>query len=67
MNYTKKDLERLVMTQLENLNAQGEHIRLIKEQNDLLLKYNNKLIDQLSGKKGKPKPYPTPNKNKSKS
>jgi hypothetical protein len=31
MNYTKADLEYLVFKQLQNLNAQGEHIRLIKE------------------------------------
>jgi hypothetical protein len=56
--YSKNDLERLVMTQLENLNAQGEYIRLIKEQNELLLKYNQKLKDELSDKLEEPKPYP---------
>jgi len=56
--YKKKDLEKIVMTQLENLNAQGEHIQLIKEQNELLFKYNQKLKNELSDKLEEPKPYP---------
>ena len=63
--YKKSDLERIVMTQLENLNAQGEHIELIKEQNELLVKYNHKLIDELSDKTKEPKPYPIPKRKKS--
>ena len=65
MRYKKEDLERLVMIQLENLNAQGEHIQLIKEQNELLVKYNHKLIDELSDKAKEPKPYPIPKRKKS--
>jgi len=58
MKYNKADLERIVITQLENLNAQGEHIRLIKEQNSLLLNYNHKLVEKLSDKVKEPIPYP---------
>ena len=58
MKYRKSDMEIIILTQLENLNALGEHIRLIKEQNSLLLKYNHKLIEQLSDKDKEPKPYP---------
>ena len=65
MQYKKSDLERIVMIQLENLNAQGEHIQLIKEQNELLIKYNHKLIDELSDKLKEPKPYPIPKRKKS--
>lgn len=64
MQYKKSDLEKLVAVQLDNLNAQGEHIRLIKEQNELLVKYNHKLIDELSDKLSEPKPYPIPKRKK---
>lgn len=60
LRYTKADLEKLIYTQLENLNVQGEHIDLIKKQNELLVKYNHKLIDELSDKVNEPKPYPIP-------
>jgi len=59
IRYNKPDLENIIMTQLENLNVQGEHIRLIKEQNELLLKQNHKLIGELSDKLKKTIPYPT--------
>lgn len=52
------------MIQLQNLNAQAEHILLIKEQNELLLKYNHKLIDEMSDKLEEPKPYPIPKRKK---
>ena len=65
MRYKKTDLEKLILIQLENLNAQGEHIQLIKEQNKLLVKYNHKLIDELSDKLNEPKPYPIPKRKKS--
>jgi len=58
--FLKRDLERIIMDQLENLNTQSEHILLIKEQNELLVKYNHKLIDKLSDKLNEPKPYPVP-------
>jgi len=65
MKYKKSDLERIVLIQLENLNAQGEYIRLIKEQNTLLIKYNHKLVEKLSDKVKEPKPYPILKKKKS--
>ena len=65
MVYRKSDLERLVLIQLENLNAQGEHIDLLKEQNELLVKYNHKLIDEMTDKTKEPKPYPIPKRKKS--
>jgi hypothetical protein len=64
MKYTKRELEKLIMIQLQNLNAQAEHILLIKEQNELLLKYNHKLIDEMSDKLEEPKPYPIPKRKK---
>lgn len=65
MKYKKAELERILLTQLENLNAQGEHIRLIKEQNELLLKHNHKLIEELSERVEEPKPYPIIKRKKS--
>ena len=64
MKYSKTELERLVITQLENLNAQSEHIQLIKEQNEILLKHNHKLIELLSDKLKELKPYPLPKRKK---
>jgi hypothetical protein len=64
MRYTKSDLEKLISVQLQNLNTQAEHIRLIKEQNEILVKYNHKLIEELSEKLEEPKPYPIPKKRK---
>lgn len=58
MKYTKSDLESIVYTQLENLNAQKEHIDLIRQQNELLLKHNHKLINEISNKSKKGLPYP---------
>ena len=63
--YKKSDLEKIVMTQLENLNAQEKHIDLLKEQNELLVKYNHKLINELTDKAKEPKPYPIPKRKKS--
>jgi len=62
--YNKADLERIVMTQLENLNVQGEHIDILKKQNELLVRFNHKLIDELSDKTNEPKPYPIPKRKK---
>ena len=63
--HKKGDIEKLILIQLENLNAQGEHIRLIKEQNELLLKHNHKLIGELSDKLEELKPYPVTKRKKS--
>lgn len=62
--YSKEELERMLLIQFENLNAQGEHISLIKEQNELLLKYNHKLINRLSETLKEPIPYPIPKRKK---
>jgi hypothetical protein len=61
----KTELEKIILTQVENLNAQGEHIRLIKEQNELLLKHNHKLMSELSDKTKEPTPYSILKKKKS--
>lgn len=58
--YTKLELELLVLRQLENLDALGERANLLKKQNDLLLKFNNKLIEELVEEKKELKPYPKP-------
>jgi hypothetical protein len=41
------------------------HIKLIKEQNDHLPKYDHNLIDKLSNKWKEPKPYPISKRMKS--
>ena len=56
LRYNKSELEKTIMIQLENLNAQGEHIDLLKVQNELLIKYNHKLIDEMADKTKEPKP-----------
>lgn len=55
--YTKSDLEMIVYKQLANLEAMGERIKLLEKQNELLLKYNHKLMEELGDKKI-PIPYP---------
>lgn len=45
--YTKARLEEIVYTQLENLNAIHDLIRIIKEQNTLLHKANRRLEDEM--------------------
>lgn len=55
--YTKSDLEMIVHRQLANLEVLGERIRLLEKQNELLVKYNHKLIEELSEQKP-PMPYP---------
>lgn len=47
LRYTKADLERIVFRQLENLEAMGEKIRLLEKQNELLLRQNLKLKEEL--------------------
>ncbi|MCB9448707.1 MAG: hypothetical protein H6585_10220 [Flavobacteriales bacterium] len=60
IRYTKDQLEILLYKQLENLDAMNEHVRLVKEQNEMLLTYNHKLIEKLSEDQKKPVPYPKP-------
>ncbi len=55
--YTKSDLEMIVHRQLANLEVLGERIKLLEKQNELLVKYNHKLIEELSDRKP-PIPYP---------
>lgn len=51
LKYSKAHLEELVFTQLENLNAIHDLLRIIKTQNELLQKANEKLSKQLSDHK----------------
>jgi hypothetical protein len=44
--YTKADLERIVMVQLENLDAIHDLLRIMKVQNELLHNTNKKLRDE---------------------
>ncbi|QNR23646.1 hypothetical protein [Croceimicrobium hydrocarbonivorans] len=46
--YTKADLEQIVFTQLENLNAMNDLLRIMKTQNELLEKANKKLSREIS-------------------
>lgn len=59
LRYTKEHLENIVMTQLENLEAMGDLLRLVKEQNDLLQQCNQKLKEEISGVREKMQAYPT--------
>jgi len=42
MKYTKADLERIVFTQLENLNAMNDLLSIMKVQNELIKNANKK-------------------------
>lgn len=53
MRYTKADLERIVSTQLENLNAMNDLLSIMKLQNELLHNANKKLKDEISDFKEK--------------
>lgn len=58
MRYTKDQLEELLYAQLSNLNSLGEQNRLLKEQNELLVKLNHNIIDEVDESKNKIVPYP---------
>ena len=45
--YTKADLERIVYTQLDNLNAIHDLLRIMKLQNELIENANKKLKDEV--------------------
>ncbi len=45
--YTKADLERVVYTQLDNLNAIHDLLRVMKLQNELIENANKKLKDEI--------------------
>ena len=53
IRYTKADLENIVYTQLENLNAMHDLLSIMKHQNELLEKANKKLKDEISDFKQK--------------
>ncbi|MEM9276668.1 MAG: hypothetical protein AAGA80_27570 [Cyanobacteria bacterium P01_F01_bin.143] len=62
--YTKAELEEIVFTQLDNLNAVHDLLKIMKTQNELLENANKKLKDEVSdfkvryyktGKLGRPK------------
>jgi hypothetical protein len=57
--YSKADLEEIVMTQLENLNAMHDLLSIMKVQNELLHNANKKLKDEISEFKEKQQRYPT--------
>ena len=65
IRYTKADLEQIVYTQLENLNAMNDLLSIMKHQNELLEKANTKLKDEISG--FKQKMYPSLGKDRAKS
>lgn len=56
--YTKADIELIMLKQLENLDALGERVRLLQKQNELLMKMNHKLMEELSEERKEIKPYP---------
>lgn len=56
--YTKDDLEQIVYTQLENLNAMHDLLSIMKHQNELLNSANKKLKDEISEFKEKQDRYP---------
>ena len=45
--YTKADLEKIVYTQLDNLNAIHDLLRIMKMQNELIDNANKKLKDEI--------------------
>lgn len=45
--YTKADLEKIVYTQLDNLNAIHDLLRIMKLQNELIENANKKLKDEV--------------------
>lgn len=56
LKYTKEDLERRCDAQLAYLEVLGRRVQLLEKQNELLLKLNHKLIEELSDRKP-PIPY----------
>ena len=56
--YTRDEMELLILRQLENLDALGEQVNLLKKQNELLLKMNHKLTEELSEERKMVRPYP---------
>lgn len=46
--YTKEELEKIIVLQLQNLNAMQEHLDHIKRQNHILVEINFNLAQKLS-------------------
>lgn len=63
--YTKADLEQIVYTQLQNLDAMHDLLRIMKVQNELLENANKKLSDEISEFKDTQVRYPTRKKSRS--
>lgn len=55
--YTKADLEQIVMSQLENLDAMHDLLSIMKHQNELLKGANKKLREEVTD--FKKRMYPT--------
>ena len=51
--YTKEHLERIVLTQLENLDAMHDYIAIVKKQTELVAQLNKKLERELEEVKDK--------------
>lgn len=66
LRYTKEHLEKIVLVQLDNIEAMGNLLKLIKEQNYLLAKHNDKLKEEIEGTYKKVKPYPKTSRKKPK-
>jgi len=57
--YTKAHLEEIVFAQLENLNAMHDLLSILKFQNNLILKINTSLKQEISAFKEQQIMYPT--------
>ncbi|MBL4643980.1 MAG: hypothetical protein JKY44_10360 [Flavobacteriaceae bacterium] len=57
--YTKAHLEEIVFAQLENLNAMHDLLGILKFQNNLILKINTSLKQEISEFKEQQVKYPT--------
>jgi hypothetical protein len=61
-SYTKEELEKIIVLQLQNLNAMQEHLDHIKKQNQMLVEINFNLAKKLSKEKSKLSPFPVKKK-----
>jgi len=61
--YTKEDLEKIVMVQLENLNAMHDLLSIMKVQNELIQNSNKKLKEEISEFKEQLYPLPVRRRN----
>ena len=62
--YTKADLQDIVYTQLENLDAMHDLLAIMKHQNDLIQNINKKLKEKVMPPIKQPVIYPTGRKRK---